>query len=117
MRLVAALTFLALVIAPAPATAQETPLPKRLVDGLRGIFGDHPARAAHAKGILFEGAFEPDPAAERLTAAALFDAQVPAVVRFSNRPRIQGAAYPPAIWAPATAAAASPATAYACESP
>ena len=56
------------------------------------------------------------PSSTRITVLAI-PPRISAVVRLRKSPRIQGAAYPPAICAPATIAAASPATAYASGSP
>jgi catalase len=61
------------------ATPQET------VDALYAAFGDHHSRAVHAKGIILEGTFTPNPAAADLSEAALFSgASVPVTARFSN---------------------------------
>ncbi|HXX48359.1 MAG TPA: catalase family peroxidase [Myxococcota bacterium] len=67
--------------------ADPTPeeLPQALVNAIYTIFGDHHARAVHAKGILLEGAFVPDPRAGELCRAPLFAAGlVPTLIRFSN---------------------------------
>src|SRR5579872_1617948 len=79
----AALAIL-LAVAP-PALAQEKPLPVALVDQFYAIFGNHPGfRANHAKGIVLEGIFEPNPAGKTLTKAAHVQERVPITVRFSN---------------------------------
>ena len=68
-----------------PALAQDKPLPVALVDQFYAIFGDHPGfRANHAKGIVVEGIFEPNPAGKTLTKAAHVQERVPITVRFSN---------------------------------
>lgn len=55
-----------------------------LVDDLHTAFGNHHARAVHAKGIILEGEFEPDASARTLTHAVLFEGAAPVTVRFSN---------------------------------
>jgi len=72
--------------APAPATAPAQPLPFRLVNQFRTMFGVHPGfRANHAKGALFEGTFTPTPAAKGLSKAEhLQGPALPIIVRFSN---------------------------------
>ncbi len=48
-------------------------------------FGDPRFRAAHAKGILMEGTFTPDPTDRSLTKAKLFTlSNAKALARFSN---------------------------------
>ena len=54
------------------ATAQnqtQTSTPGQLVDALHAAFGDHHSRAVHAKGIILEGTFTPDPQAATLSRA------------------------------------------------
>ena len=63
---------------PAPETG------KQLVQDLHTAFGEHHARAVHAKGIILEGQFEPSAAAKTLSRAMLFDHATPVTVRFSN---------------------------------
>ena len=59
-------------------------LPAELVKDLHGAFGEHHARAVHAKGVVLYGRFEPAPAADTgIIPTALTDA-MPVVVRFSN---------------------------------
>ena len=59
--------------------------PAGLVAALHEAFGEHHARAVHAKGIVLEGAFTPAPEARELSNAALFaGATVPVTVRFSD---------------------------------
>jgi catalase len=41
-------------LAPAPAAGPRTP--QDLVDALHAAFGEHHARAVHAKGLLLDGA-------------------------------------------------------------
>ncbi|MEO7432058.1 MAG: catalase family peroxidase [Dokdonella sp.] len=59
--------------------------PAQLVDSLHQAFGNHHVRAVHAKGILLEGEFRPDPSATRLTRSPLFAGpSVPLLARFSD---------------------------------
>jgi hypothetical protein len=52
---------------------------------LHSAFGEHHARAVHAKGVLLEGSFTPTAEAGQLSTAALFaDASIPVTVRFSD---------------------------------
>lgn len=53
-----------------PTTTHESP--QALVDALHAAFGVHHARAVHAKGILLEGSFTPDPGARALSKAPIF---------------------------------------------
>jgi catalase len=71
------------------AIAQTAPLPEpkaqQMTDAYYSAFGDNHSRAVHAKGILFEGTFTPDPAARSITKAKLFALSTAAVLgRFSN---------------------------------
>lgn len=70
----------------APLVAQDydPDLPASLVQALHSAFGEHHARAVHAKGIILQGTFQPDAAAQMLSTAALFTADTPVIVRFSN---------------------------------
>ncbi len=67
------------------APGVETFSPGQLVDALHAAFGTHVARAVHAKGIILEGTFEPDPRAATLTTAAFLQ-RIPSAVtlRFSD---------------------------------
>ncbi len=59
--------------------------PGQLVDALHAAFGSHRARAVHAKGIILEGIFTPDPQAATLTVARHLQNQSSVVtVRFSD---------------------------------
>ena len=59
--------------------------PAELVDALHVAFGTHAARAVHAKGIILEGDFTPDPQAASLTKAMhLQKSKSKIVVRFSD---------------------------------
>jgi catalase len=61
------------------------PTPDELVDALNGVFGQHHARAVHAKGVTLEGTFAPSDTASGISKAPhLQKASVPVVVRFSD---------------------------------
>lgn len=85
------LPWLAALVATA-ATAQvvtpQPPLqhtPVEMVDTLHSVFGDHHARAIHAKGIMLEGSFVPASTAAGVSIAPhLQHKAVPVIVRFSN---------------------------------
>lgn len=59
-------------------------LPAQLVEDFHGAFGEHHARAVHAKGVILQGRFEPSPEALTLSTAAVFAHGVPVIVRFSD---------------------------------
>ena len=59
-------------------------LPAQLVEDFHGAFGEHHARAVHAKGVIFRGSFEPSADARTLSSALLFTHSVPVIVRFSD---------------------------------
>src|SRR5579862_381794 len=62
---------------------QETPA--TMVGALHSAFGEHHARAVHAKGVVLEGTFTPAPEARTLTSATLFSTgTVPITIRFSD---------------------------------
>ena len=63
-------------------TAQ--PLPKQLVNDLHAAFGEHHARAVHAKGIILEGRFQPSNEAAMISKAKLFRTKGIVIVRFSD---------------------------------
>lgn len=75
---------------PLPTAAQPQAVvpgqtPKDLVDALHVAFGEHHARAVHAKGILLTGSFSPDPAVRTLSRAAVFaGGKLPVTARFSD---------------------------------
>ena len=75
-----------LILTTASASAQEAPAESgpELVRDLHAAFGEHHARAVHAKGIILEGRFEPTAAARALSRARLFRGATPVTVRFSN---------------------------------
>lgn len=59
--------------------------PAQAVQALHSAFGQHHARAVHAKGIVLEGRFVPSADGRRLSRAVLFGAEgVPVIVRFSD---------------------------------
>jgi catalase len=78
----------ALLVAPAlaaPVAVAPEPKPQQMVDALHTAFGDHHSRAVHAKGIILDGTFTPDPAARTITKAVLFaGGEVPVTARFSD---------------------------------
>lgn len=69
-----------------PALAEDSDLATELVDALVKLSGEHPGyRAAHAKGIVAKGTFEPTRGAALLTKAIHFQGKtIPVTVRFSN---------------------------------
>jgi catalase len=71
---------------PRPALAEEPDLPTQLVDVLVKLAGEHPGyRAAHAKGIVAKGTFEPTRGAALLSKASHFQGKTtPVTVRFSD---------------------------------
>ncbi len=89
--LLTAATLLGVAAAPAVAVdppdrpgLSQTPLPAQLVKDLHGAFGEHRARAIHAKGIVLQGKFEPSVEAKTLSRASVFGGPIPIVVRFSD---------------------------------
>ncbi|MBO9651483.1 MAG: catalase family peroxidase [Variovorax sp.] len=69
----------------APDSVQPNQSPKDLVDALHAAFGEHHARAVHAKGVILEGTFMADPGAKALSKAPIFaSGRLPVTVRFSN---------------------------------
>lgn len=69
----------------APAMAQTAGEARQLVGDLHAAFGQHHARAVHAKGIILEGECSPAPAAKDLSSAAVFSAdKIQVVARFSD---------------------------------
>lgn len=68
----------------AAAAPADDALPGRLVADLHGLFGEHHARAAHAKGIVLSGRFVPSAEARALCAAAVFAAASSVTVRLSD---------------------------------
>lgn len=83
VRSVATTVGLIAAISTSPAVAQEE-LPATLVQDLHNIFGDHKARAVHAKGVILSGQFVPATSARTLTSATLFDRPTQITVWFSN---------------------------------
>lgn len=72
-----------LVAAWPPGAIADEVTGDQLVDGLNGIFGEHPGRAAHTKGQCVKGSFTPTAEAPSLSKAPLFAAKVPVLGRFS----------------------------------
>jgi catalase len=70
------------------STAQnigQSSTPGQLVDALHAAFGEHHARAVHAKGIILKGTFKPDPQAATLSKAFHLQNESSTVtVRFSD---------------------------------
>lgn len=63
----------------------QTASPGQLVDALHTAFGDNHSRAVHAKGIILEGNFTPDPHAVVITKAKhLQKTKSQVIVRFSD---------------------------------
>jgi catalase len=54
------------------STESDTKLASDIVAGMRAVFGQHKARAAHAKGIVVEGVYVPTEEACALSEAAVF---------------------------------------------
>jgi catalase len=73
-----------LPVTPALAvTAIETPA--SMVGALHSAFGEHHARAVHAKGTILEGNFTPAPQARELSRAPVFaSGTLPVTIRFSD---------------------------------
>ena len=72
-------TFTASAVEP----ARESPA--QLVGALHSAFGEHHARAVHAKGVILEGKFTPTSEARKLSSAMLFTkSSVPVIIRFSS---------------------------------
>lgn len=67
-----------------PSATQHS-TPAQLVEALHTAFGNNHSRAVHAKGIILEGTFTPDPAASSLTIATHLQHTVSKVIlRFSD---------------------------------
>ena len=58
--------------------------PAELVKDIHAIFGEHHARAVHAKGVILEANFEPTYEARQLSKAVAFAGKLQATVRLSN---------------------------------
>lgn len=72
---------------PVPVAGDELPerLPAQLVQDFHAAFGEHHARAVHAKGLILKGTYTPSAEARELCRAELFTGSpVPVVVRFSD---------------------------------
>ncbi len=78
------------------ARSQEAS-PEALINGLNAVFGQHGARASHAKGLCVTGTFTPTALAKSLSKAAQFAGVVPLLGRFSmggGNPKIPDTARP-----------------------
>jgi catalase len=63
----------------------DAPSGQQMVDALHTAFGDHRARAVHAKGVMAMGDFTPAPSAVAMSKAVLFrGGTIPVLVRFSD---------------------------------
>jgi catalase len=81
----AAALFLASMAAYAAEPIPPNQTPQDLVNALRSAFGEHHARAVHAKGILLEGTFTATKAARTLSKEPIFNGvTMPVVARFSD---------------------------------
>ncbi len=69
---------------PAAGPVDPAELPGQLVRDFHGVFGEHHARAVHAKGVILQGWFTPTAEARMLSAAELFTRPSPVTVRFSD---------------------------------
>ncbi|MDW6020397.1 catalase family peroxidase [Mesorhizobium sp. BAC0120] len=58
--------------------------PAELVKDIHAIFGEHHARAVHAKGVVLDATFEPTEEARQLSKAAVFAGKVKATIRLSD---------------------------------
>jgi catalase len=84
---VKAVTYGAVLLASAAATADDTPVVTQIVDlANKTNGGSHPGfRAFHAKGIVVEGSFKASPEAAQFSRATLFNGgNIPVTVRFSD---------------------------------
>ncbi len=84
MTLRSILPVLIFSIAIGSAARAQNDLPTHLVADLHTAFGTHLERAVHAKGVVLSGSFAPDPAAPKLTKAAMFARPMAVTVRFSD---------------------------------
>lgn len=72
-------------VCPAGAAEPTRETPASMVNAFHAAFGEHHARAVHAKGIILEGTFTPAPEARTIARAALFsEGPIPVTVRFSD---------------------------------
>lgn len=81
--------FFAAVLGSAGGLTSQTavPTPQQMVEALHTTFGQHHARAAHAKGLIIEGYFLPAKAASGITTAPHLQegiGKVPVTARFSD---------------------------------
>ncbi|WP_296706319.1 catalase family peroxidase [Rhodoblastus sp.] len=87
----AAISAVAVFVGAGVAAAQEkaaptSSTPEQMVEAINGVFGKHPGfRAVHAKGVVLEGVFTPNPAAASVSKAVhLQKTPVPVTIRFSD---------------------------------
>lgn len=80
----AAALALGMAAHPLPSAAQAVDEAAGLVGALHAAFGEHHARAVHAKGVILEGSFAPTGEARSLSTAPVFSFPVPVTVRFSD---------------------------------
>ncbi len=85
---ISAVVVLAMAAPVLAAEAQPVPpsqSPQDLVDALHSAFGNHHARAVHAKGIILTGSFTPTKEASLLSKSPIFQGgALAATVRFSD---------------------------------
>ena len=87
-----AVTIAGIIAAATPLPADAAPesilpnqSPQDLVDALHSAFGEHHARAVHAKGVILKGTFTTEPIARSLSKAPIFaGGPLPVTVRFSD---------------------------------
>ena len=86
--IISSVIFIIMATSMNSVSAQTTPQqssPAQLVDALHSAFGNHHARAVHAKGIILEGTFTPSTEAASITSAVHFSkGKLPVIVRFSD---------------------------------
>lgn len=79
----AAMGAAAVPVTHAGDSAHESPA--SMVAAFHSAFGEHHARAVHAKGVVLEGTFTPAPEARALSSASLFSTgTLPVTIRFSD---------------------------------
>lgn len=82
-QVVLAIGSAAVCTAGAAEPAHETPA--SMVGAFHSAFGEHHARAVHAKGVILQGMFTPAAEARTIARAALFsEGPVPVTIRFSD---------------------------------
>jgi catalase len=72
-------------VCPAGAAEPARETPASMVGAFHSAFGEHHARAVHAKGVILQGTFTPAPEARTIARATLFsEGPLPVTVRFSD---------------------------------